>query len=203
MVRFRKEGEMTDSTHFHCTRPWYMRPPVWLLGVIVVGLVVFGVVESLGRPTPMPYSALLDQLDAGNVASVTFQGTQIDGHFKHPVATAASNGSTRENAFRSRVPEFGDPSLLAELRKEHVAIDVISSSNWTSWLAHLPWPMVVFLAFILIAGFARLVRGGSAPAGSPPGHMMPMQHMFAMFSGLFGKQGPAADTRDVQGAKSG
>jgi ATP-dependent Zn protease len=197
----REDGDMTESAHIHCTRPWYMRPPVWLLGLIVVALVVFGIVESLGRPALTPYSSFLDQLDAGNVASVTFQGTQIDGRFKYPVVTAAANGSARENAFRSRVPDFGDPSLLPELRKQHVAIDVVTSSNWTSWLSRLPWPMVVFLAFILIAGFARLVRGGSAPAGGA----MPMQHMAGMLSGLFGRPSPAtgSDTRDAPGTKSG
>lgn len=176
---------MTDSAHFHCTRPWYMRPPVWLLGVVVVGLVIFGIVESLGHTAPTPYSKFFDQLDAGNVASITFQGTEIDGHFKHPVASAASNGSAQQNAFRSRVPEFGDPSLLPELRKQHVEINVVSSSNWTSWLARLPWPMVAFLAFILVASFARLVLGSRAPS---PGGPAPMQHMAAMLSGLFGGQ---------------
>lgn len=190
---------MTDMMQHHCSRPWYLRPPVWLLGIIVVGLAVFGIMESLGRPTLTPYSSFLDQLDAGNVASVTFAGTQIDGRFKHAVTTAASSGSAQQNGFRSRVPDFGDPSLLAELRKQHVAIDVVSSSNWTTWLSRLPWPMVVFLAFILIAGFARLVRGGSAPSGG----QMPMQHMAAMLSGLFGKQGPAAGPRDAPGGKSG
>jgi ATP-dependent Zn protease len=203
--RLRKEDEMTDmAQHQHCTRAWYMRPPVWVLGLIVVALIVFGVVESLGRPAATPYSSFLDQLDAGNVASVTFQGTQIDGRFKHPVASTASNGSAQQNAFRSRVPEFGDPSLLPELRKQHVAIDVVSSSNWTSWLSRLPWPMVVFLAFILIAGLVRLMRGGSAQSGSAtPVH--PMQGMIGLLSGLFGKQSQAAGpaTRDGQGSKSG
>ena len=176
---------MTDATQSRCTRPWYMRPPVWLLGVVVAALVVFGIVESLGRPAAMPYSAFLDQLEAGNVASVTFQGTQIDGRFKHPVGNTASNPGAQQNAFRSRVPEFGDPPLLAELRKEHVAIDVVASSGWTSWLSRLPWPMVAFLAFILIAGIVRLARG--KPASESAASMHPMQGMIGLLAGLFGK----------------
>ena len=181
---------MTDSTHFHCTRPWYMRPPVWFLGFVVAALVVIGIVDSLGGPASTPYSRFLDQLDAGNVASVTFAGTEIEGHFKHPVANADSKGKAQES-FRSQVPAFGDPTLLPELRKERVAINVVSSSNWTAWLSRLPWPMVVFLAFILIAGVARLARGRSAPSSggsASAGAPMPMQHMAAKLSGLFGKQ---------------
>lgn len=133
----------------------------------------------------MPYGAFLDQVEAGNIASVTFQGTQIDGRFKQPVGKAAVNGSAPQDVFRSRVPEFGDPSLLAALRKQHVAIDAVSSSNWTAWLARLPWPMVVFLAFILIAGVVRLARGKPASDSAPPMH--PMQGMIGLISGLFGK----------------
>lgn len=167
-----------------------MRPPVWLLGIALLGLAAFGIVEMIGRPAVTPYGTFLDQLDAGNVASVTFQGTQIEGRFKHPVGNTAANGAAEQSIFRSRVPEFGDPMLLPELRKAHVAIDVVSSSNWTSWLARLPWPMVVFLAFILIAGFVRLVRGGSVQSGGATPN--PMQGMIGMLSGLFGKQSPAA-----------
>jgi ATP-dependent Zn protease len=198
---------MTDPIQHHCSVPWYMRPPVWVLGLVLVALAVFGVVEMIGRPAAIPYGTFLDQLDAGNVASVTFQGTQIDGLFKHPIGETASNGAAQQNIFRSRVPDFGDPALLPELRKEHVAIDVVTSSNWVSWLGRLPWPMVVFLAFVLIAGFVRLVRGGKAQSGSTmPMHPMqgPMQGMFGLVSGLFGKQqaeGPPQHGGDE--AKSG
>jgi cell division protease FtsH len=179
---------MTDTAQFHCTRPWYMRPPLWLLGLVVVGLVVFGVVDSLGRTAPISYSNFLDQLDAGNVASVTFAGTEIDGRFKHAVADTASKGKAQES-FRSQVPAFGDPTLLPELRKEHVVINVVSASNWTAWLSRLPWPLVVFLVFILFAGAVRLVRGRHGPASGG----MPMQPpMMRMMSGLFGKESGAA-----------
>jgi hypothetical protein len=50
----RKEGKMTDTVHHHCMRPWYMRPPVWVLGLVVVALVVFGIVELLGSPAVTP-----------------------------------------------------------------------------------------------------------------------------------------------------
>ena len=61
---------MTDSVHHHSTRPWYMRPPLWVLGIVLVSLAAFGIVEIIGRPAPTPYSAFLDQLDAGNVTSI-------------------------------------------------------------------------------------------------------------------------------------
>jgi ATP-dependent Zn protease len=177
---------MADAAHQHCTRAWYLRPPVWILGVVLLGLAAFGIVELSSRPSPaaLSYSDFLAQLDAGNVASVTFAGTEVDGKFNRPVAQAVPNGSAVKTIFRSQVPNIGDPTLLPELRKQHVAIDVVSSSSWLSWLGRLPWPMVLILAFILIAGLIRLVRGNKASTGSA----VPTHPMGGLITGLFGKQ---------------
>ena len=159
---------------------------------VLLGLAAFGVVEISNRPAAIPYGDFFAQLDAGNVASVTFQGTQVNGHFKHAIAAPAAKGTAPQDVFRSQVPDIGDPALLPELRKEHVSIDVVSSSNWLSWLGRLPWPMVLFIAFILIAGVFKLKRGGNKSSGSAQsGSAMPMQHMSGMIAGLFGKQSPA------------
>ena len=121
---------MTDIAQPHHTRPWYKRPLVWLVFVVVAAaLIVFGVREVGGGPTTIRYSDFLDQLDAGNIASVNFAGTQIDGHFKQPVAEKDVNNGAPLTVFRSQAPAFGDPTLLPELRKEHVAIGV-GSSQW-------------------------------------------------------------------------
>jgi p-aminobenzoyl-glutamate transporter AbgT len=62
-------------------KPWWSRiHRVWWVVAIVAVLVMIGIAvfEKVIEPAPMSYSAFLDQLDAGNVASVTFQGTAID-----------------------------------------------------------------------------------------------------------------------------
>ena len=124
--------------------------------------------EGNRQTRSMPYGALLDQVEAGNVASMTFDGTEVDGRFKHPLRDGLPTGTSRRDSFRSRVPDFGDPALIPELRKEHVAIDVRSPSQWASLLARLPWPMLVFVALILVVALVRIVRG--AKAGSRCGH---------------------------------
>ena len=72
---------MADTAQYHCTRAWYLRPPVWLLAVILLGLAAFGAVEMINRPALLQYSDFLDQLDSGNVASVAFNGAWVEGHF--------------------------------------------------------------------------------------------------------------------------
>jgi hypothetical protein len=194
---------MTDAIQHHCTRPWWRRPPVWLIGIAIVALAIFTVIEMASGPAATPYGTFLDQLAAGNVASVTFQGTEINGRFNHPLNVAGSNEAEPTKTFRSRVPDFGDPSLIPELRKQHVAIDVTSSASWTRLLEGLPWPMLLFIGIALIAGLIRFARGGKAQSGSAM-PMHPMQGMIGLVSGLFSKQQKAAvpPTQDGNGPKS-
>jgi len=182
---------MTDAVHAHCTRPWYLRPPVWLLGIVAAALIAFAAVEVAGRPAATAYSVFLDQLDAGNIASVMLQGTEISGRYKHPLTATA--GAAPVDTFRSRIPDFGDPSLIPALRQRHVAIEVAASSSWTRLLAGIPLPMWLFLGFIVVAGIVRLVRGSTVQAGTAtPVH--PMQGMIGLVAGLFGKQQQAVNS---------
>jgi hypothetical protein len=139
-----------------------------------------------GGPPATPYSAFLDQVAAGNVATVTFQGTRIDGRFKHALANTGPNGTVGTDTFHSRVPDFGDSSLISELREQHVAIDVTSPTSWTRVLGALPLPMLFFVGVAVIVGLVRLARGGKSQSGPAiPTH--PMQGMVGLVSGLFGK----------------
>jgi FtsH Extracellular len=190
------ENEMADAAQQHCTKAWYLRPPVWIAGIIVVALALFGVIEMTKGPAAISYSDFLDQLDAGNVVSISIAGTQIDGKFKTAVKEGAAKDAVPQTAFRSQVPAFGDSALLPELREQHVAIDVVSSSGWLSWLGRLPWPMVVIIVGLLIAGLVKLARGDKATTGSA----LPSHPMVGAFTSVFGKteqqmSGSAADQK--------
>lgn len=182
----------------HCNRPWWMRPPVWFIATAALLLLVFVVLEMGGREPVTPYGTFLDQVDAGNVASVTFQATDIHGRFKRPVGDATSGGAVQRELFRSRVPDFGDPALIPELRRQRVVIDVASPSPWTWLLGRVPWPMFVILAVVLAAAFARMLRGGQVGPGSA-GPAMPTHPMIGLLSGLFAKQRSAPHPATQEG----
>ena len=198
---------MTDAVYHHCTRPWWKRPPVWLVGSLALLLIVLSLTAAAGRPPAIAYGAFLDQLDAGNVGSVVFRGTEIEGHLKQPLAIVGSDGPVPTDVFRSRIPDFGDPVLLADLRRQHVAIDVTWSSPWASWMGGGALAVIVgaiifakpgLLVFggLLVAGLWRAMRGKTAaeqPAmPSTPMAMHPMQRTMKLMSGLGSQQAPAA-----------
>jgi ATP-dependent Zn protease len=178
-----------NATQAGIHRPWWRTSRLWWLIAIaiVLGLAVGAVVEKAGRSAAMPYGAFLDQLEAGNVASVTFQGTEIDGRLKHPPAKEPSSSALQDERFSSRVPDFGDPSLIPELRKQHVTIDVKSPSGWTSLFEHLPWPMLAFVVLALGAALVRLMRGSRA-GGASPASLHPGGGVIGLLAGLFAKK---------------
>jgi len=181
----------------HCHRPWWKRPPFWFIVIAAVLLIVVAVIEQTSKRVLMPYSTFFDQIEAGNVASVTLHGTEIIGQFKHRLDNSPPTGTAQGNSFRSRVPDFGDPTLIPELRKQHVVVDVTSPSAWTWLLGRMPWPMLIIVIAMLVAGFVRLVRRGKAQSGSAT-PTLPTHGMIGLVSGLFAKQQQPASppTRD-------
>ncbi len=160
---------MTDVAQPHHARPWYKRPLVGIGFIILAAFMVVGVVKPAVASATIRYSDFLDQLDASNIASITFAGTQIDGHFKQPVTKKNVNSGAPLTAFRSQAPTFGDPTLIPELRKERVAIGV-KSPQWlgTGTAAVfgiigafiLAKPMLLIIAAAFIAGLVKMLRGG-------------------------------------------
>lgn len=208
---------MTDAVLHHCTRPWWKRPPVWVVGIVAMLLIVFALVGAASRPPAISYGAFLDQLEAANVATVVFHGTEIDGRLKQPLNITSSSGAVQSDTFRSRIPDFGDPVLLSELRRQHVAIDVTWSSPWASWLGGSTPAVLVILGAIIFAKPGLLIFGGLLVAGlwralrgkktaeqsampSNPMAMHPMHGMMKFMSGLGAKQPPDASPPNREGA---
>jgi ATP-dependent Zn protease len=182
----------------HCQRPWWKRPPVWFIAILVVALVGVAVVEQTGKQPPMSYSIFLDQVDAGNVANAIFNGTEISGSLKHPLENASSDGKAPSDVFRTRVPDIGDPTLVPALHRQHVVITVASPSGWAWLLARLPWPMLIIIGAVLIAGLVRVVRGKKAQPGSAASSM-PMHGMIGLVTGLFTRSPPGESSSAREG----
>jgi len=118
----------------HASWPWWRASGAWWFGVTAVMCVlviaVIVTVEAEKLPWTL-YSQFLDQLEADKIASVTFRGTEIDVRLRHPLARETLAASGPPNTIITRVPDIGDPMLVAELRRQNVVIDVYAPSLWT------------------------------------------------------------------------
>ena len=70
---------MADAPSADRPRAWYKRPLLWIVFGILVLVRLFAATQMGSKPATIRYSDFLDQLDAGNVSSVTLFGTQIEG----------------------------------------------------------------------------------------------------------------------------
>lgn len=178
------------------SHPRLKRRALWAMVLLgVLGLIGLAIIEQVSRPAAISYGSFLDQLETGNVASVSFRGTEIEGRFRQAKAGA-------QDAFRTRAPDFGDPSLIPELRHRQVAIDVVSSTSWLRLLGGIPLPMLFFIGAFLVAGVVRLVRGKKDQNG-PTVPMHPMQGVMALLSGLFSTEKKASTPSSQQDTRDG
>ncbi|MBV9119748.1 MAG: ATP-dependent zinc metalloprotease FtsH, partial [Chloroflexi bacterium] len=154
----------------------------WLVALaILVWNIVTLVNSHPGEPVlKIPYSTFVDQLNAQNVAGVSFQGTDVTGQFKRAITYPSPNASASASAtppaaatpgaslfgvasssqkpqtsdkFDSRLPDFGDPALLPELKRQNVTINVSPENGPSIWVVLLenlvPWLLLIGLFFFI------------------------------------------------------
>lgn len=150
--------------------------PRWTWWVILIALLLWNFLMI--RPTRQPeatiaYSTFLQQVQAGNVASVKIVGAEITGEFIHPVtlpeptpapitSPAASPTPTASpldtiqpiafSAFRTTFPEtVGDTNLMPLLEAHQVEIDVAQPSNgfWAILLSN-GLPLLLLVGFMVL-----------------------------------------------------
>ena len=97
-----------------------------LAGMLAVNWIITNLL--LGGPPAritVPYTAFLEELDKGNVASVTSTAEAIQGSFKAAVVDPADAQHTSTD-FRTQRPAFADDNLLARLLEHKVVVNAES-----------------------------------------------------------------------------
>ena len=132
-------------------------------------------------PLMLSYSAFLDQVRDGAVASVTITGQDVEGTFSRaftpplsdsetaaegsdptPAATAtpATGAATTYTRFKTVLPPFDDQRLLPLLEEQHVRVEV-RDAGANSWLIGLLTSVVPVLLFVgLLVYFGRQTQRG-------------------------------------------
>lgn len=130
-------------------------------------LVAFGVLNSRNQhqQVHISYTTFQQQVEAGNVTSVTSQGNQVDGQTSKPVSDM-SDSSKSSTSFSTVVPQFAGGSLEPLLRQHHVNVAAQSSnqgSTLTTMLAS--FGPIVLLILVLVWFYRRQMASGGGPSG--------------------------------------
>ena len=127
---------------------------LWLI-IGVVLITVFNTFSGGQEPPKRPYSAFLQQVETGQVASVTFEGQElkvvrIDGE-RYVVV----------------MPSVGDGSLLGTLKDSGVSVEGKMPEEQSFWAQLLiaSFPILIIIAVFML--FMRQMQGGMGGRGNP------------------------------------
>jgi cell division protease FtsH len=120
---WRVEGAPSGSS-----RPPNRRPRVgrywWLLvGALLVNWLVMSVLVSPAARTDVSYTFFVQQVEAGNVSSVTSTGNAIEGTFAKPVSYSGGETTTDVTRFATQRPTFADDGLFQTLEAKGVTVN--------------------------------------------------------------------------------
>ena len=137
---------------------------------MVLALLVlnYAIVAAFNRPAPsvrVPYSpTFLGQVDAGNVARISVEGTTVDGEFEKPVRYPADSKREPTKNFETEIPTFADNQAFEKRLLDHdVEISAEPINQGGSVLSNL---LFAFGPFLLIIGlFVYLGRRAAKQGG--------------------------------------
>ena len=121
-----------------------------------------------GEPSyEIPYSQFKSFVNKGRVQEVEISGFEITGKLQ----TVMSIGPQQEEAsnFSTRLPSFGDESLMPALEAQHVDItiteEVAKGTLMTLVLALLPWVILLGFFYLIYSRTAKSIGGRLGGAG--------------------------------------
>jgi cell division protease FtsH len=173
-----------------------------LIGFLIFFLIVY--TWSLFLPTreretaTVSYSLFLEQLEAGNVDSVSIDDLHVTGLFKEEVAVPLPDVEEPADvkAFETHLPRFQGEELIATLRDRGVVIEVTPADERSVirdfLVGILPWVIIIGI-WILILRQSRQVMGGG------PGGLFSFSQSRVK---LFDVKRPHVTFRDVAGMEN-
>ena len=144
----------------------------WLVigTLLLVNIIVTSVIQSASQPpsVTIPYNVFIDQVDAGNIISITATGDSITGTARKAVSAGSGQPSAKD--FSTERPSFASDDLEAALIKNQVSILAEPPNPPTPW-----WETLLLWfgpTLLIVFGFIYLMRRGAALAGGGPGGLL-------------------------------
>ena len=142
--------------------------PKWLHHVIIIialtlfFYLLFGIPMQTGEPSyEVPYSQFKSLIHEGSVKSVLLQGRHIQGELSSPQSLGPQQQSSSH--FRTRLPDFGDETLISALETQNVTVTVREEAAKGTWVtlvvSLLPWLVIFFFFYLIYQRTAKTLGG--------------------------------------------
>lgn len=147
-----------------------IKSPQWrfvtIFFIIIISLYFWGQFSNAGKPKQytISYSQFIEQLNAGNIKSVTIKNLQVRGEFLKEafIQLPGEKKTAAAKNFQTYLPTFQGEKLLSELEKKNVLINVEPSDKGSIWqflIWILPWALIIGI-WILVMRRAQQIQGG-------------------------------------------
>ncbi len=148
-----------------------MKSPQWKIGmgilIFFLFLYLWNQFFTLGRPEQysITYSQFLEQLNTGNIKSITIKNHQVNGEFikKTDLQLHDEKQTVSIKNFLTFLPSFQGEDLLKKLQEKNVAVTVEPSEKgsilWQLLIGVLPWLLIIGV-WVLIMKRAQQMQGG-------------------------------------------
>ena len=163
-------------------QPESQRPPGWqrwvgsiwliLLLALVLNWVIVAVVSRPNPSLSVSYTFFQHQVQDGNVAQITSQGTAVQGVFRKPVTAAQAAGNQSSTAgqtytdFKTQVPTINN-DLLSLLDQKNVTVNAKPPAGaplWETVLVYFGPALLIVALFVWLGRRAQAAGGGIASA---------------------------------------
>jgi cell division protease FtsH len=143
------------------TRPMWQRWSFWayILVLLVINYLLMTIFSTGPSRVTLPYTTFIEQVDAGNVKSVTTEGNSLRGELNKPVTVGSASGTL----FQTERPVWAQDNLETRLKDKGVPITATPPGSGQSPLLSL---LLGFGPVLLLVGaFLYLSRRSAAGPG--------------------------------------
>ena len=134
--------------------------------IVFAFLYVWNTFFSTGPPAQytVNYSQFMEQLNAGNIKSVSIKALHVGGEFVKEVNIQLQGEKKPANVkyFQTFLPSFQGEALLSQLREKNVIINIESTEQgyvWQILIGVLPWLLIIGF-WVLIMRKSQKIQGG-------------------------------------------
>src|SRR4030043_43995 len=149
-----------------------IKSPHWRVGAafILISILLFLWSQFFNLRGPeqynISYSQFIEQLNAGNIKSVTIEGLQVNGEFIREIniqSPGEKRTATVKN-FQTFLPSFQGEGILSELEKKNVVINVEPSEKGSIFrqflIGILPWVLIIGIWIWIMRRAQKQISGG-------------------------------------------